>query len=152
MLSWRGCAQLVSGHTPDGWRSNNLFGDVKNNAPGDDDYEVVQINLVARGFVVLAFDPIGQGERMQYADVPQGKPDPTAPWSHGANGSFLWGSTADHEYMGQWLCEFSGGGASLPKIGPATLERAAVACCISVSADACASGDVIPFERSAAAA
>ena len=103
---------LVSGHTPDGWRSNNLFGDVKNNAPGDDDYEVVQINLVARGFVVLAFDPIGQGERMQYADVPQGKPDPTAPWSHGANGSFLWGSTADHEYMGQWLCEFSGGGAS----------------------------------------
>lgn len=39
---------LVSGHTPDGFRSNNLFGDVKDNAPGDDDYEVVQINLVVR--------------------------------------------------------------------------------------------------------
>ena len=36
------------------------------NDPPDDDYQVVEINLVSRGFVVLAFDPIGQGERMQY--------------------------------------------------------------------------------------
>ena len=30
------------------------------------DYQKVCINLVEKGFVVLAFDPIGQGERVQY--------------------------------------------------------------------------------------
>ena len=59
---------MVSGHTPDGFRSNNLGGAPKDNDGPDDDYQVVEINLVARGFVVLAFDPIGQGERMQYND------------------------------------------------------------------------------------
>ena len=54
-------------------------GDARRNSPGEDDYEVVEINLVARGFVVLAFDPIGQGERLQYADVPQGAPAADAP-------------------------------------------------------------------------
>jgi len=66
---------LVSGHTSDGFRSNNLNGPVQDNALGDDDYQVVQINLVSRGFVVLAFDPIGQGERMQYV----------CPTTHSAN-------------------------------------------------------------------
>jgi hypothetical protein len=94
---------MVSGHTPDGFRSNNMNGPIKDNAPADDDYEVVEINLVARGFVVLAFDPIGQGERMQYADVPQGAASEDAPWSKGADGAYLWGSTADHEYMGRQL-------------------------------------------------
>lgn len=74
---------------------------VAQNAPADDDYEVVEINLVARGFVVLAFDPIGQGERMQFADIPQGEPSSTAPWSQGVSGATLWGSTVQHEYMGK---------------------------------------------------
>eukprot|EP00039_Didymoeca_costata_P002094 m.57479 g.57479 ORF g.57479 m.57479 type:complete len:914 (+) comp11111_c0_seq1:86-2827(+) len=94
---------LTSGHTPDGFRSNNLGADPPHNSPGDDDYEVVQINLVLRGFVVLAFDPIGQGERLQYADVPLGKPDPEYPWSKGAKGATLYGSTTEHEYMGRQL-------------------------------------------------
>ena len=46
-----GAVVFVSGHTPDAFRSN---------ATSDDDYQIVQLNLVARGFVVLSFDPIGQ--------------------------------------------------------------------------------------------
>eukprot|EP00041_Stephanoeca_diplocostata_P034184 m.1149850 g.1149850 ORF g.1149850 m.1149850 type:complete len:945 (-) comp24476_c0_seq75:328-3162(-) len=94
---------LVSGHTPDGFRSNSMNGPVRQNAPADDDYEVVEINLVARGFVVLAFDPIGQGERMQFADIAEGEPSPDAPWSKGASGSTLWGSTLQHEFIGRQL-------------------------------------------------
>ena len=48
---------MVSGHPDDGFRSNNLGGPIHDNDPPDDDYEVVEINLVSRGFVVLAFDP-----------------------------------------------------------------------------------------------
>eukprot|EP01047_Picozoa_sp_COSAG01_P104373 COSAG01_NODE_33704_length_560_cov_0.783080_1_plen_181_part_10 len=92
---------MVSGHTDDGFRSNNLGGLKLDNDPPDDDYQVVEINLVARGFVVLAFDPIGQGERMQYADIPAGRPDPAEPWGKGAPGSFVWGPTSDHEYIGR---------------------------------------------------
>lgn len=94
---------MVSGHTSDGFRSNNLGGSLKENDPPDDDYQVVEINLVSRGFVVLAFDPIGQGERMQYADIPAGRPSPDAPWGKGAPGSYLWGATSDHEYIGRQL-------------------------------------------------
>ena len=94
---------MVSGHTSDGFRSNNLGGPLLENDPPDDDYQVVEINLVARGFVVLAFDPIGQGERMQYADIRQGRPDPSAPWGKGGPGASLWGSTSDHEYIGRQL-------------------------------------------------
>ncbi len=32
------------------------------------DYQAVYLNLVRNGFVVLAYDPIGQGERRQYSD------------------------------------------------------------------------------------
>jgi hypothetical protein len=32
----------------------------------------VQLNLVLRGFAVLSFDPIGQGERQMYADLTGG--------------------------------------------------------------------------------
>ncbi|KAF0235832.1 MAG: xylan [Prolixibacteraceae bacterium] len=46
-----------SGHTELGFRS--------------DVYQRAMINLVEKGFVVFAFDPIGQGERLQYVD-PQG--------------------------------------------------------------------------------
>lgn len=44
---------MVSGHTNDGFRSNNLGGSLHDNDKPDDDYQVVEINLVARGFVVL---------------------------------------------------------------------------------------------------
>lgn len=42
----------ASGHTVNGFRSET--------------YQHIIINLVKKGFVVLAFDPIGQGERLQY--------------------------------------------------------------------------------------
>src|SRR5690606_25312364 len=53
----RGAAPAIlycSGHNILGYRS--------------DTYQHVIINLVKKGFVVLAFDPIGQGERLQYYD------------------------------------------------------------------------------------
>jgi pimeloyl-ACP methyl ester carboxylesterase len=37
-------------------------------------YQKIIINLVKKGFVVFAFDPVGQGERSQYIDPDTGKP------------------------------------------------------------------------------
>jgi cephalosporin-C deacetylase-like acetyl esterase len=62
-----------SGHTELGFRS--------------DVYQRVMINLVEKGFVVFAFDPIGQGERLQYIDPQTGK-------------SKVGGSTTEHSYAG----------------------------------------------------
>jgi len=62
-----------SGHTELGFRS--------------DVYQRVMINLAEKGFVVFAFDPIGQGERLQYVDPQTGK-------------SKLGGSTTEHSYAG----------------------------------------------------
>jgi cephalosporin-C deacetylase-like acetyl esterase len=62
-----------SGHTELGFRS--------------DVYQRVMINLAEKGFVVFAFDPIGQGERMQYFDPQTGK-------------SKVGGSTTEHSYTG----------------------------------------------------
>ena len=50
---------------------------------------------------LFAADSIGQGERMQYADIPQGRPSAAAHWGKGAAGSFVWGPTSDHEYIGR---------------------------------------------------
>ena len=36
-------------------------------------YQTMIVNLVRKGFVVLAFDPIGQGERLQYLDPVTGE-------------------------------------------------------------------------------
>ena len=36
-------------------------------------YQILILNLVKKGFVVLAFDPVGQGERLQYLDPATGK-------------------------------------------------------------------------------
>ncbi len=60
-----------SGHTSDGFRS--------------DTYQHIILNYVKKGFIVLAFDPIGQGERIQYFDE---------------NGSSVFGSTHEHSYPG----------------------------------------------------
>lgn len=48
-----------SGHSETGFRSEG--------------YQQVILNLVDKGFVVFAFDPIGQGERLQYTDPVTGK-------------------------------------------------------------------------------
>lgn len=61
-----------SGHTQDGFRSAT--------------YQGVILNLVDKGFIVLAFDPIGQGERYQYLDE-NGLPD-------------IGGPTKEHSYSG----------------------------------------------------
>ncbi len=37
-------------------------------------YQQIIINLVKKGFVVFAYDPVGQGERSQYVDPGTGKP------------------------------------------------------------------------------
>jgi len=50
-------------------------------------YQQPLLNLVKKGFVVLAIDPIGQGERLQYYDPETGK-------------SRIGGSTLEHSYSG----------------------------------------------------
>jgi hypothetical protein len=69
----------VSGHTVNGFRSEA--------------YQHIIINLVKKGFVVLAFDPIGQGERQQYFDEKEGKS--------------RFGPTTEHSYPGA-QCYISG--------------------------------------------
>ncbi len=56
-------------------------------------YQQMSINLVKKGFVVLAFDPIGQGERLQYYNEKEGKS--------------RFGSTTEHSYPGA-QCYISG--------------------------------------------
>lgn len=62
-----------SGHSADGYRS--------------DVYQHVILNLVKKGFIVFAFDPVGQGERLEYFDVKTGK-------------SLVGGPTSEHSYPG----------------------------------------------------
>jgi len=50
-------------------------------------YQHIILNLVEKGFVVLAYDPIGQGERLQYLDMESGK-------------SAIGSSTQEHSYAG----------------------------------------------------
>ncbi|MCK5699922.1 MAG: acetylxylan esterase, partial [Cyclobacteriaceae bacterium] len=69
----------ASGHTVNGFRSET--------------YQHIIINLVKKGFVVLAFDPIGQGERLQYYNEKEGKS--------------RFGPTTEHSYPGA-QCYISG--------------------------------------------
>lgn len=62
-----------SGHSAEGFRS--------------DTYQWVSLNLVRKGFVVLAFDPVGQGERYQYFNPAIGSSD-------------IGGPTREHSYPG----------------------------------------------------
>jgi hypothetical protein len=62
-----------SGHTLEGYRSPT--------------YQHKIINLVKKGFIVFAFDPVGQGERLEYYDPETGK-------------SFVGGPTREHSYPG----------------------------------------------------
>lgn len=62
-----------SGHAPDGYRGKV--------------YQHVILNLVKKGFIVLAFDPVGQGERLEYFDSKTGR-------------SSVGGPTIEHSYPG----------------------------------------------------
>ena len=63
----------VSGHTSEGYRSST--------------YQTVILNLVKKGFIVFSFDPVGQGERLQYYDSTTGE-------------SSVGGPTSEHSYPG----------------------------------------------------
>lgn len=52
-----------------------------------DIYQNVILNLVHKGFIVLAIDPIGQGERLQYLNPASGQ-------------STVGGSTSEHSHVG----------------------------------------------------
>jgi hypothetical protein len=62
-----------SGHSVEGYRSAV--------------YQHVILNLVNKGFIVYAFDPVGQGERLEYFDPETGK-------------STIGGPTREHSYPG----------------------------------------------------
>ena len=72
----------VSGHSATGYR--------------DPVYQHVVLNLVKKGFIVFAFDPIGQGERLQYYDEQTKKSTvggPTHEHSYPGMQAFITGST-----------------------------------------------------------
>ena len=76
-----------SGHTVEGYRS--------------DVYQHVILNLVMKGFIVFAFDPVGQGERLEYYDPKTGKSTvggPTKEHSYPGAQAFLTGGSQAH-YM-----------------------------------------------------
>ncbi len=60
-------------------------------APG---YQHIIINLVKKGFIVFAYDPLGQGERLQYFDPQKDK-------------SLVGGPTSEHSHFG-WQCFLNG--------------------------------------------
>lgn len=60
-----------SGHTIDGYHG---------------DYQQIILNLVKKGFIVFAFDPIGQGERLEYTNQP--------------NANYYNKATRAHSYVG----------------------------------------------------
>jgi hypothetical protein len=71
-----------SGHTVEGYRSVV--------------YQHVITNLVHKGFIVFAFDPVGQGERLEYFDPEKGKSvvgGPTNEHSYPGNQAFITGSS-----------------------------------------------------------
>ncbi len=75
---------FMSGHTDEAFRHPR--------------YQQVVLNLVAKGFVVLAMDPVGQGERVQYYDP-------------GIRRSLVGGSTTEHSYFGR-QCFLAGSSAA----------------------------------------
>ena len=63
-------------------------------------YQRVILNLVKKGFIVLAFDPVGQGERIQYFDA-EGKSvfGPTTEHSYPGTQSFISGRSLAHYFI-----------------------------------------------------
>jgi dienelactone hydrolase len=75
---------FMSGHTEEAFRHPR--------------YQQVILNLVGKGFVVFAVDPVGQGERLQYYDS-------------GIRKSLVGGPTAEHSYFGR-QCFLTGASAA----------------------------------------
>jgi len=75
----------------------NLIGhtDIAFRAPS---YQQLVLNLVTKGFIVLAIDPISQGERLQYYDP-------------AVNRSVVGGPTTEHSYFGK-QCFLAGSSAA----------------------------------------
>lgn len=76
-----------SGHAGEGYRSKV--------------YQHVILNLVKKGFIVFAFDPVGQGERLEYYDAQTGKSSvggPTTEHSYPGTQAFITGSS-EARYM-----------------------------------------------------
>jgi len=61
-------------------------------------YQQLILNLVDKGFIVFAVDPVGQGERLQYYDPERGV-------------SKVGGATAEHSYLGK-QCFLTGSSAA----------------------------------------
>lgn len=77
-----------SGHSENGFRSAA--------------YQRSIINFVEKGFVVFAFDPIGQGERLQYLDDSTGKSkvgEPTTEHSYAGIQTLLTGSSISDYFI-----------------------------------------------------
>lgn len=71
-----------SGHSADGYRNEA--------------YQQVILNLVHKGFIVFAYDPIGQGERLEYYDPKTNKSKvggPTIEHSYPGTQAFITGSS-----------------------------------------------------------
>jgi dienelactone hydrolase len=71
---------FVSGHTQESFRSV--------------EYQIMILNLIKKGFIVFAIDPLSQGERIQHYDP-------------GKNASFIGPTTREHSYIGN-QCFISG--------------------------------------------
>ena len=72
----------VSGHTQEGYRSNT--------------YQHKILNLVNKGFIVFAFDPVSQGERLEYYNSETGSSEvggPTREHSYSGMQAFINGSS-----------------------------------------------------------
>src|SRR4030042_5537129 len=70
-----------SGHTSDGYHGS---------------YQQMILNLVRKGFIVFAFDPVAQGERLEYYDPETGKDivgDPDIVHSYSGAQAFITGSS-----------------------------------------------------------
>ena len=77
-----------SGHSPIGFRNPK--------------YQHIIMNLVKKGFIVFAFDPMGQGERLMYVDPETGESlvgRPTREHSYPGAQCFLIGSSAARYYI-----------------------------------------------------
>ena len=71
---------FVSGHTQEAFRYK--------------DYQIMILNLVKKGFIVFAIDPVSQGERIQHYDAEK-------------NASVIGPTTKEHSYLGD-QCFISG--------------------------------------------
>ena len=77
---------FCSGHSKSGFRSRG--------------YQRSILNFVKKGFAVLAFDPIGQGERRQYTENERRKAfGPTQEHSYPGNQSFLLGRSPAYYFI-----------------------------------------------------